>query len=196
VVLALLVFRVLWGVVGGYWSRFLTFVPSPQRLLAYLRGQGSVRDEVGHNPLGALSVLGLLGLLAAQAVTGLFGNDEISVTGPLNPLVTEELGLRLTGWHKRLAPGLFALLGLHLAAIAFHAVVKRHNLVRPMLTGWAEHPAAAAAPAPAHRAAAARRRRMMSPARTSLPGIMHCWATTLARRSPPAPWSLARPRRL
>ena len=134
-VVGLLVFRAAWGLVGSATARFASFAPSPARLRGYLRGQW--RGE-GHNPLGALSVFAMLGLLALQAATGLFGTDDIAFAGPLNRLVDDALGERLTGWHRLLADGLFGLLALHLAAIAYHELVKRHALVRPMLTGWRE----------------------------------------------------------
>jgi cytochrome b len=132
VIVGLLVFRVLWGVVGSATSRFTQFAPTPARLLAYLRGRWR---GVGHNPLGALAVFALLGLLSVQAATGLFGNDDIAFAGPLNHLVDDATGARATGWHRWLANGLIALVALHLLAIAFHVVVKRHRLVRPMITG-------------------------------------------------------------
>ena len=131
-IVGLLVFRAVWGVVGSATSRFAQFAPSPSRLVAYLRGRWR---GVGHNPLGALSVFALLGLLSLQAGTGLFGNDDIAFAGPLNHLVDDTLGARVTGWHRLLADGLFVLLVLHVAAIAFHVLVKRHRLVRPMITG-------------------------------------------------------------
>jgi len=132
-VVGLLVFRVAWGVAGAATARFASFAPTPARLRRYLRGEWR---GIGHNPLGALSVFAMLGLLALQAATGLFGNDDIAFAGPLNHLVDDALGARLTGWHRLLADGLFALLALHLAAIAFHELVRRHRLVWPMLTGW------------------------------------------------------------
>ena len=128
----LLVFRVVWGVVGSATSRFTQFAPSPGRVVAYLRGRWR---GVGHNPLGALSVFALLGLLTLQAATGLFGNDDIAFAGPLNHLVDDATGARATGWHRLLADGLFVLLGLHIAAVAFHVLVKRRRLIRPMITG-------------------------------------------------------------
>ena len=131
-IVGLLVFRVVWGVVGSATSRFTQFAPTPPRVAAYLRGRWR---GVGHNPLGALSVFALLALLSAQAVTGLFGNDDIAFAGPLNHLVDDGLGSRVTGWHRLLADGLFVLLALHVLAIAFHVVVKRHRLIRPMITG-------------------------------------------------------------
>ncbi len=131
-IVGLLAFRTVWGIAGSTTARFASFAPAPRALLRYVRGQWR---GVGHNPLGALSVFALLGLLAVQAATGLFGNDDIAFAGPLNALVDDTLGRRVTGWHRLLANGLFALLALHVLAIAFHAIVKRHDLVRPMITG-------------------------------------------------------------
>jgi cytochrome b len=131
-IVGLLVFRIVWGIVGSTTSRFTQFAPSPASMLAYLRGRWR---GIGHNPLGALSVFALLALLSLQAATGVFGNDDIAFAGPLNHLVDDDLGARVTGWHRLLADGLFVLLALHLAAIAFHVLVKRHRLIRPMVTG-------------------------------------------------------------
>jgi len=133
-IVGLLVFRIVWGVVGPPTARFAGFAPTPRRVLDTLRGRWR---GIGHNPLGALAVFALLGLLALQAGTGLFGNDDIAFAGPLNRFVDEALGARLTGWHRIAADGLFVLLALHLGAIAFHVLVKRHVLVRPMVTGRA-----------------------------------------------------------
>ena len=144
-IVGLLVFRIVWGVLGSATSRFAHFAPSPARLVAYLRGRWR---GVGHNPLGALSVFALLALLAAQVATGLFGNDDIAFAGPLNHLVGDASGARATGWHRLLADGLFVLLALHLGAIAFHALVKRHRLIRPMITGHLDVEADRALPRP------------------------------------------------
>jgi cytochrome b len=129
----LLVFRLVWGFVGNRYARFVHFIPTPSRVLAYVRGHW---QGMGHNPLGALSVLALLLLLTAQVGTGLFGNDEIAFTGPLAARVSEALSLRLTHWHHGLAKLLYLLLGLHVAAIAFYRLVKKDDLVKPMLTGF------------------------------------------------------------
>ena len=145
-IVGLLVFRIVWGVVGSATSRFAHFAPSPARLVTYLRGRWR---GVGHNPLGALSVFALLGLLSLQVATGVFGNDDIAFAGPLNRFVDDTLGARLTGWHRLLAYGLFALLALHLLAIAFHVVVKRHRLIRPMISGELEVDAGTPLPRPA-----------------------------------------------
>lgn len=142
-IVGLVVFRVLWGFFGSTYARFATFAPTPGRLRAYLRSQWR---GTGHNPLGALSVLALLGLLALQAGTGLFGNDDIAFTGPLAALVSEALSYRLTGLHHQLATALYALLVLHVLAIVFYERVKKDKLVKPMLTGWKEVAASAKPP--------------------------------------------------
>jgi cytochrome b len=134
-IVGLLVFRVIWGFVGSTYARFSTFVRGPGAIQAYLRGEW---NELGHNPLGALSVLGLLGILAAQAATGLFANDDIAFEGYLLPLVGSELSGRITGIHHLLEKVLMLLVVLHVGAIAFYVRVKKHNLVKPMVTGWTD----------------------------------------------------------
>ncbi|MCC7152636.1 MAG: cytochrome b/b6 domain-containing protein [Rubrivivax sp.] len=137
-IFALLLFRLLWGFVGGEWSRFARFVPSPATLLRYLRGRSRVDElhEVGHSPLGALSVLAMLLLLAVQVTSGLFADDEIATVGPLNHLVSGATATAATAWHK--GPGLallMALVLLHVGAIAYYRVFRQRSLVLPMITG-------------------------------------------------------------
>lgn len=137
-IVGLVVFRLVWGVVGTPTARFATFVRGPAAIAAYLRGEWR---GIGHNPLGALSVLGLLALVGAQAATGLFTNDDIAFQGPFADWVGKELSDRFHGWHALLQNGLQALIGVHVAAIVFYARVKKENLVKPMITGWTEAPA-------------------------------------------------------
>ena len=132
-VVGLLAFRMAWGVLGSNHARFANFVPTPSSVRAYLAGQWR---GVGHNPLGALSVLGLLGLLLLQAGTGLLASDDIAFRGPLYALVGEDSSARLTGLHKQVSSLLIALIVVHVAAIVFYARVKKENLLQPMLTGW------------------------------------------------------------
>ena len=137
-VFTLLAFRLVWGLVGGRWSRFASFTYAPATVVRYLRGGSRPGDhhEVGHNPLGAFSVFGVLALLAAQVATGLFADDEIATTGPLTRLVSGATSLALTKWHKGYGRWLIiALVVLHITAILYYLLAKQHNLVRPMLTG-------------------------------------------------------------
>lgn len=132
-ILALLVFRLLWGIWGGHHARFASFVRGPRAIVAYLRGHGS--PAAGHNPLGALSVLAMLALLLVQAVLGLFANDDIFTEGPLYKLVSKDTSDWLTGLHKRNLYLIAALIALHLGAVFYYLLVKRDNLIRPMITG-------------------------------------------------------------
>lgn len=133
----LIVFRLVWGVVGSTHSRFASFLPTPAALRAYLRGQWR---GVGHNPLGALSVIALLALLAVQLASGVLANDDIAFNGPLFSLVSKDLSDWITGLHRSNSTLLIALIALHLAAIAFYTHVRKDKLVKPMITGWKEVP--------------------------------------------------------
>lgn len=134
-IIGLVTFRIVWGFVGSSYARFLDFLPTPARIRAYLRGDW---QGAGHNPLGACAVFALLGVLGTQAAMGLFGDDEIGFTGPLNRFVEPARALWLTGLHQKLAYVIFALIALHLFAIAFYWLFKKNNLVKPMLSGWKE----------------------------------------------------------
>lgn len=142
-IVGLVVFRIVWGFIGTPTARFATFVRGPAAIRAYLRGEWR---GLGHNPIGALSVLGLLALVAIQATTGLFTNDDIAYQGPFADWVGKDLSDRFHSWHALLQNGLLALIAVHVGAIVFYLRVKKENLVKPMLTGWkAADPAAARA---------------------------------------------------
>ena len=135
-VFTLLLFRIVWGFIGGYWSRFATFFYSPGSVIAYLRGRAHPDHLVGHNPLGAGSVFAMLLVLSAQVATGLFTDDESAFTGPLNRFVATSKGLAATWYHKRVGQWLIvALVVLHIGAVLFYLLRKRDNLVRPMISG-------------------------------------------------------------
>jgi cytochrome b len=135
-VAGLLIFRLVWGLVGGHWSRFGSFLYGPRRVWAYLRGQNPPQDSVGHNPLGALSVFALLAVLLVQVGTGLISDDEIAFQGPFNRYVAQATGYAANAWHKGYGEWLiWGLVGLHVAAIAFYSWVRREKLIRPMVHG-------------------------------------------------------------
>ena len=135
VVLALLVFRILWGLVGGYWSRFGSFIPSPSALQRYLRGQSTAQDRAGHNPLGSLSVLAMLMVLIAQVASGLMSDDEIAFSGPLTRFVSGDLISQATGYHAHWGQYLiYGLVALHVLALIWYSF-KGDKLVPAMVTG-------------------------------------------------------------
>ena len=146
-ILALVLFRLVWGWVGPRYARFASFPPNPAAALASLRG--APHDGAGHNPLGAFSVYALLAALAFQAASGLFANDSIMWDGPLKNLVSSEASDRITTLHRLNRYLLLGLIALHLAAIAWHALRRRERLVRPMIEGDRIYPEGAALPPPA-----------------------------------------------
>ncbi|QIL82195.1 cytochrome B [Diaphorobacter sp. HDW4A] len=139
-VLALLVFRVMWGLVGGYWSRFKSFLFTPSQFARHLAGKED--HSTGHSPIGALSVFTLLLALVLQVMTGLMSDDEISVSGPLTRFVSGELVSTATWWHAKIGQYLiYVLVGLHVLAIVVYAV-RGKKLLAPMITGDKQLPAA------------------------------------------------------
>jgi cytochrome b len=134
-VLALLLFRLAWGLAGGRWSRFGAFLYAPQSIINYLKGQGKPEHGVSHNPVGALSVFAMLGILLAQVGSGLLSDDEIAFAGPLTGFVSNSVVSLATQYHSDIGKWLLlGLAGLHLAAIAFYQR-RQHKLVAAMLHG-------------------------------------------------------------
>ena len=133
VVLVLVTFRVVWGFVGTRPARFASFLCGPRAMLQFLRGDTAA--TVGHNPLGALSVIALLAVLLLQALTGLFANDEIMNAGPFYGWIAPQLSNRISAVHGASSNLQLALIALHLAAVAWYAWARGQPLVRAMVTG-------------------------------------------------------------
>jgi cytochrome b len=139
----LVLFRLIWGLIGSSTARFANFLKGPRGILSYLNG--SAVHALGHNPLGGWSVAAMLALLTAQVSLGLFASDEDGeVMGPLSLWIDEDKVEWVTETHQWLFYVLLALIALHVAAILFYALAKRRNLVAPMLTGTGSAPAGSA----------------------------------------------------
>ena len=134
-VVGLLVFRLVWGVIGSTYARFASFVRGPAAIKAYLRGEWR---GAGHNPLGALSVLAMLATLLFLVGSGLFANDDIAFEGPLYALVGKDFSDRVSGLHRLIEPWLILLVLTHIGAIAYYVHVRGETLIMPMLTGTME----------------------------------------------------------
>lgn len=146
--LMLILFRVLWGFLGSTTARFANFLRS---FFITLKYAGTLREphpspQIGHNPLGGWMVVAMLGLLFAQAGTGLFSNDDVATQGPLAFWVSDTLSETLSGIHHQLFNFLLALIGLHIGAILFYRFFKHDNLVVPMITGYKTLPGGMSAP--------------------------------------------------
>ncbi|MEC4720228.1 cytochrome b/b6 domain-containing protein [Noviherbaspirillum sp. CPCC 100848] len=137
-ILALLAFRIVWGLIGPRYARFSSFIYGPSTIVGYVRGgkEALKRKYLGHNPLGSLSVFALLGAVLAQAVSGLYANDDIASEGPLVKFISKDLSDQITWFHKDVSATLiYILVAMHILAIIFYHVRRRQNLVKPMLTG-------------------------------------------------------------
>lgn len=133
-VFTLLLFRLVWGLVGGRWSRFASFLFSPSAVWRYVRGP--LAESAGHSPLGALSVFALLTALALQVGTGLFSDDEIAYAGPLTALVSSERVGQATWFHGEVGKVLvLGLVVLHILAIAYYTRRRGKALARAMVSG-------------------------------------------------------------
>ena len=141
-ILALCLFRLVWGVVGGHWSRFATFIPSWQASRQYLSSHEN-KASLGHNPLGAWSVYALLIFLLLQVASGLGSDDDIGFNGPLAPLLSSDWVSWLTSYHADVGRWvLIGLIALHVLAVLFYTLVKRQGLIQAMWHGIREWPQA------------------------------------------------------
>jgi cytochrome b len=146
--LALVLFRLLWGCFGSDTARFRNFLAAPVTALRHLRHmfRRETDLQVGHNPAGGWMVLLLLGLLLGETLTGLYINNDIADEGPFTELVSALVANTISALHDILWDVLLVAVALHLLAIALYALAKGHNLLRPMLTGRKPLPARIAAP--------------------------------------------------
>jgi cytochrome b len=136
-VLTLLLFRLLWGLFGSSTSRFRNFVKGPAAVLAYARDMRGWR-AIGHSPLGALSVVALLGLTLLQVTTGLINADNDGLyEGPLALSVSEDLVDRAHDLHELLFNLLLVFIAIHVAAVLFYRLFLGKKLVGPMISGRA-----------------------------------------------------------
>ena len=142
-VLTLLLFRLAWGFIGSETSRFRQFIRSPVLALRHIAafGQRGPDTEIGHNAAGGWAVLAMLAALLVQVGTGLFSNDDIDAQGPLAHDVSKRTSDWLSGIHSLSFWVLLALVAVHILAIIAYAAVKRHDLVRAMVTGKKRLPA-------------------------------------------------------
>lgn len=135
-ILGLVIFRVIWGGIGGRHARFVSFLKGPVTVIRYALDFARRREAptIGHNPLGGWSVILILAALAYQAGTGLFSNDDIFVEGPLFKMVGKERSDEITGDHLFNINLIYGLIVIHLAAVAVHWF-RGENLIKPMING-------------------------------------------------------------
>ncbi len=136
-ILVLVVFRIVWGFVGSDTARFADFVRGPSATYAYFRSVLERRPKayLGHNPLGGWMIVSLLSILLVQAVTGLFGNDDSAYEAPLSHWLAHGTSSLITTVHAYNFDLLLGLIGLHVAAVATHQVLRHDDMITAMFTG-------------------------------------------------------------
>jgi cytochrome b len=150
-ILAMLAFRLAWGICGSETSRFTSFVRGPGAFIRHARAVFARRsgNAIGHNPMGGWMVLFLLAILLAQAFSGLFADDEISHQGPLAETASNAFVAKMSSFHYYNGWTIAAAVAVHVAAVAAYWLAFRDNLVAPMWNGWRETDAAQPAIRPA-----------------------------------------------
>jgi cytochrome b len=135
--LGLLIFRISWGIVGPKHARFSQFIPSPSRLIHYIKQskQGKTPYHAGHNPLGSLMVVLMIILILMQAISGLFINDDVFSSGPYYDVMSKDFEKVMSFIHHNTFDFMIAAIAMHLGAIFYYWRVKKQNLVLPMITG-------------------------------------------------------------
>lgn len=136
-VLALVFFRLLWGLFGSDTSRFSRFAAAPRAAFAHL-GRLFLREpdrQVGHNPAGGWMVFLLLALLLGETLSGIYVQNDIANQGPLTEITPPRIANAISAIHRIFWDALLAAIALHVVAIGIYASVKGHDLVRPMITG-------------------------------------------------------------
>ncbi|MFT6248132.1 MAG: cytochrome b [Cognaticolwellia sp.] len=132
--LAIVIFRILWGVLGTYYAKFSQFVISPVKTLHYLRGKG-LQDYIGHNPAGAYSVVALLSLILAQAISGLFTTDDIFNDAPYYGVLNNFWQAIANFIHHNIVYVLLGFIVLHIGVILFYKIKHKKHLTSAMITG-------------------------------------------------------------
>ncbi len=132
--LAIVIFRICWGVLGTYYAKFSQFLLSPIKTIQYLRGVGR-QEYIGHNPLGAYSVIALLSVVLTQAISGLFTTDDIFNDGPYFGVLDNNWQQVANFIHHKLYYLLVAFIVFHIGAIIFYKLKRKQSLTKAMITG-------------------------------------------------------------
>jgi cytochrome b len=137
IILGLLLFRIIWGFMGGRYARFSAFIRGPSQVIKHTQTmlKKDAPNYLGHNPLGGWSVIAMLIALLVQVVTGLFANDDIFTEGPLYPWVSKATSELMTHIHRLNQNVIIILIAIHMAAVLFYLIIKKENLILPMFKG-------------------------------------------------------------
>jgi cytochrome b len=135
-ILALVLFRLIWGFIGTDYARFTNFIYSLSETRRYFKSLPGkkIHAYAGHNPAGGLSVIAMLLFILIQVSTGLFSTDDYYF-GPLNSLVSDAVATTITKIHHFNSDIIIGLIALHILAIVFYRLYKKERLVGAMFSG-------------------------------------------------------------
>ena len=139
ILMALIIFRVLWGIFGSYTARFTQFLVPPSKVLDYLKRAEKTPQAPGHNPVGGYSVLLMLTLISIQIATGLLCDDEIMLSGPLSQYFSQVTISISNQIHAINAKLLIVVIGVHTVVICWYQIIKKIDLITPMVTGFSRN---------------------------------------------------------
>lgn len=137
-ILGLIIFRIIWGVVGTKYAKFSQFIPNKKSLIYYLKNVKKEKEykTVGHNPVGGLMVIFMLTLILSQAISGLFMNDDVFTSGPYYSSASSVVQNIMSVIHHNVFDVILVVSVLHISAALFYLFVKKANLILPMITGY------------------------------------------------------------
>ena len=133
--LALVLFRLAWGLLGTFHSRYASFLTSPKRVLTYLRRPNGAKPSTGHNPLGGWASVAIVVLIGLQASSGLFISDDIFYAGPYNTVVSGSTADWLAGWHHQLFTLIQITVVAHVLAVSWYTWGRKEGLIQAMFHG-------------------------------------------------------------
>lgn len=133
--LGVIIFRILWGFLGTKYAKFNNFIKSPMAIVKYLNNNDK-KHYLGHNPLGALSVIALLLVILVQAATGLFISDQIFSDGPYYGVLSSYWQGVVNFLHHNVFNLLLGFIGVHIAAIIYYKLKKNQALTQAMISGY------------------------------------------------------------
>lgn len=137
-ILGLIIFRIIWGVFGTKYAKFSQFIPKRAALFNYLQNfkQEKNYTTVGHNPLGGLMVVFMLALILSQAISGLFMHDDVFTAGPYYESASSSVQRFMSFIHNNVFDVIIIVSILHISAVFYYLLVKKANLILPMITGY------------------------------------------------------------
>lgn len=135
--LGLIIFRVIWGIIGSTTSRFSHFIAHPIKSLLYLKASLNLKSphSTGHNPAGGWMVIGMLLVIAFQVVSGMYANNDLGFSGALSDSVSKSMSDTMTQLHALNFTIIVTLVWVHLVAVFFYVLVKNENLIKAMFNG-------------------------------------------------------------